>query len=232
MPQAQSMDSPQHRKRRSLTPKPVFTISMAGPNIQHRSLNHIRILFTLQILSGLACLLCTTLLSKPGPAVFWPLTGISLFLLTLSFITRLRLPWFQLLSFILGICCTGFVVGFSLVPEGRNAFNTLLHPVLLIGLPLLGYTLWGLISSTPYSFKGIFFTGSWILLAFGLVWFFPSGEWNLGSSGLLGLLFLFCLQRATLEAKSIYRPNESWMASADVLPLAVLALLKLFSGRE
>jgi FtsH-binding integral membrane protein len=226
-------DSPQQRRRRSMSPKAVFTVAMAGPDVQRRFVLLQRSVFALIGLAGLASMLLGALvLPRPDHDLLWPLAGGAAFLLVLSAISRFRTPWLQAASFVLGTLATGLIVGWT-VPAGPQLHNTLLNPALVIGTLLVGGMINGLLYKTDRSpLMEYLMTGPWLLVALAIAWFFPAGEWVLGISGALALVLMYCMLRSSREALPLHQPSEVVAAAVDVVPLACIASFAWMWGRD
>ena len=232
-PKKPELDSPQQRRRRSLSPRALFTVAMAGPDVQRRFVLLQRAVFALIGLAGLASMLLGALiLPRPDHDLLWPLAGFAAFLLVLSAISRTRSPWLQAISFVLGTLATGVIVGWTL-PAGPQLQNTLLNPAVVIGTLLVGGMINGLLYKTERSpLMEYLMTGPWLLIALAIAWFFPASEWVLGISGALALALSYCMLRSSREALPIYQPGEAVTAAMDVVPLACIASFAWMWGRD
>ncbi|HOX43430.1 MAG TPA: hypothetical protein PK668_07530 [Myxococcota bacterium] len=224
-------NSPETRRREALPRRPVFTVALAGAEIRRRFRARLRLWFALSVLVGLApAWLLPLLPAEQGLAGQAPVLLTAGALLALSFAARRRLPRVQLASHLLGLAALGAWVGLGAPRDAALAY--LLHPTLLVGLPLLGAAcLPGLVRRDLPGWAEFLLSGLWLALAGLLLAWLPAGEGILAASGAAGILLLFVVQLASQEALPVYTPAEAGRAAADSLPLALLGLGRRLSGQ-
>ena len=232
LPTTQAAQSPEARRREALPRRPVYTVALAGAEVRRRFRARVRLLFALGALLGLLTAWLTGLVAA-GQAGPWsgPLLLAAGALLVLTGAARGRLARVQLVSQLLAFVALGAVLGVS-APPGDAAFSFLLHPSLLVGLPLLGSALVpGLLGRELPGWAELLLAAVWWVPAGVALAWLPAGEWILAGSGAAGLLLLFLLQLASQEAPPIYTPAQTARAAADVLPLALLGIGRRLAGR-
>jgi hypothetical protein len=224
--------SPEDRRREALPRRPVFTVALAGAEIRRRFRARQRLGFALAVLLGLGVAWLLPLLPGEQPlAGQAPLLLTAGALLSLSFAARRRLPRVQLVCHLLSLASLGAWLGAG-APRDSGQVAYLLHPTLLIGLPLLGSAVVpGLLRRDLPGWAEFLLAGPWLILAGLLLAWLPAGEGILTVSGATGIALLFLVQLASLESLPVYTPAEAVRASADSLPLAFLGLGRRLLGR-
>lgn len=227
--------TPEQRRQKAVTRRPLFTVALAGPDVQRKFLFRTRMLFALASTLALGAMwlgavwpigdISLPLVGGLGRGIGSPTAGLAVFLLLASLFARERHKVLQVLLFGAAIVLLGLAIGLAL-PGGSRAIQA--SASVIVAVPLWGYALNTRFLKAPSAFREYLLTGPWFLAGLLLGTFVQASQWVLAVSGSLSLCLLFALHRAAPLALPIYQPNESLVAAADVLPLAVIpAFLRL-----
>ena len=116
---------------------------------------------------------------------------------------------------------------------GPSTVHRLLNPTLMIALTLIGsITNTILFKKTRTPFVRFLLVGPWFVLAAGIAYLFPAGEWVLAISGLTAAIFAFLLQFTAEETLQIYQPKEYLTAAADVIPIFFVSAWQGWTGQN
>jgi len=224
---AKHPDTPEQRKRRILPREAVFTVSMAGREVQRRFLIQKRIAFTLAVLLGLAALWILAMQGEGRRMLLrWPLFGAAGCFFLLDAAARSRSRWLQSVAFFLAFITLGGGFG-TLSPPG----NSLLNPTVLVGLTALGASINTVIFKKERTRLAEFLLcAPWLVVAGVLVFFLPAGEWVLLASGAAAVLLMLVLFLSAEVTLQIFQPKEYIFAAADALPIVLLLAWQGWTG--
>jgi hypothetical protein len=222
-------DTPEQRKRRTLPRETMFTVALAGREVQRRFLIQKRIAFTLAVLLGLSAMWILALQPEARhSSLRWPLFGAAGCFFLLSAATRTRSRWLQTVAFYLAFITLGGALG-TLGPPG----NGLLNPTVLVGLTALGVTINTIIFKKERTRFAEFLLGApWLLAACVIAFFLPAGEWVLLASGSAAVLLMLMLCLSADVSLLIFQPKEHIFAAADVVPIVFLLAWRSWSGQN
>jgi len=226
---AQNPDTPEYRKRRIVPREAIFTVSMAGREVQRRFLIQKRIAFTLAVLLGLAAMWVLALQSEGQRLLLrWPLIGASACLFLLSAAIRHRNRWLQTAAFYLAFITLGGAIGTLSPPQ-----NALFNPTILLGLTTLGASINTIIFRKERTrFAEFLLCAPWLVAAGVIVFFLPAGEWVLLASGGVAVLLVLALFLSAEFSLQVFQPREHIFAAADVIPLVFLMAWRGWSGQN
>lgn len=224
--------TPEQRRRRLIPKKEVFTVWMAGQDVQRRFLLGQRLFFGLAVWLGLSAMWATTVFVPAELALTlrWPLFVASAAFLGVATLTRSKSRSLLVAAFFLALICLGVAVG-SLVSADR--IDLLMNPVLIVGITTFGCALNQVLFKKPRSaWAQYLLVGPWFAIGCALTFLYPAGELALAVSGVIAALLVFLAVHATDRSLKTYQPSEVVPAAADVIPTALLSVWQAFSGQN
>ncbi|HUU00238.1 MAG TPA: hypothetical protein VM425_02220 [Myxococcota bacterium] len=224
--------TPEQRRRRLIPKQEVFTVQMAGQDVQRRFLLGQRLFFGLAVWVGLGAMWAAAVFlpAQLLTSLRWPLFTAALLFVALGTAVRVKSRFLLVTSFFLAFICLGTAIG-SLAKSGQ--MDLLMNPVLVIGLAMFGCALNPAIFKKPRTaWAQYLMVGPWFATGCALAFFFPAGELALAISGGAAALLVFLALHAADRSLKTYHPSEVVPAAADVFPTALLSVWRAFSGQN
>ncbi len=224
--------TPEQRRRRLIPKKEIFTVQMAGQDVQRRFLLGQRLFFALAIWVGLGVMWAAAVFlpAQLLATLRWPLFAAAVLFIALGTAIRSKSRFLLVTSFFLALICLGGAV--ASLAKSRQ-IDLLMNPILIIGVTTFGCALNPAIFKKPRSsWVQYLMVGPWFAAGCALAFFFPAGELALAVSGALAALLVFLALHAADRSLKIYHPTEVVSAAADVFPTALLSVWQAFSGQN
>lgn len=214
--------TPQEKRRLTLPREQVFTVAMAGNDIQRAFLLKSRLFFAIGIAIGLLAMWLAAALVEERlmHLLRWPLLGIGLLLWAAGPALCRGKTWSEAVVFFAAWALIGGGAG-CCAGSGADR-DLLLNPTLAIGVLLLGLLVNTSLRKRPAAVASEFlWLLPWLAAAVAAAWFFPAGEWPLALSGAAGLLLAATLASSGERALAAFAPRESLRAGTAALQLCL-----------